>query len=154
MENEKPVDLSAVLALMERKIVILQQGVAAIKVMMGEPDAGQTLTHGKLTYVGELPDPNAGPEQAAPGIDDPHAFFGMSVANAVGKYLTATKKPTTAADLATALQSGGFPSQSDNFASTITTALYRQKDVFVRVKRGLWGLKAWYPNYRAPDKKD
>ncbi len=139
MEPATPVDYAAVLVALEKKRAVLDAAIAGIKVLMGDADA----------MIAELAATPPAPEN--PGVLDAHAFFGMNIATAAHKYLTITKKPATAADIAVALENGGFPSQSGNFGSTITTALYRQKDTFVRVKRGLWGLKVWYPNYRAPD---
>ena len=97
---------------------LVQLGEVGIKVLMGESVGSAT-----ITFVGELPADGATPPDKDTGAVDSHAFFGMSVAAAVHKYLTATKKPTTALELANVLRSGGFPSQSDNFGSTITTAL-------------------------------
>lgn len=130
-----------ILAELEQKKMVLENAIAGIKILLG--DSNVTITPNSAAAVVLT--------GAAPDLADPHAFFGMSIAKAVEKYLTITKKPTSAADLAVALANGGFPSQSDKFAGSITTALYRGSDTFVRVKRGLWGLKVWYPNYRAPD---
>lgn len=144
MENGKPqpIDYAAVLADLKAKRADLDKAIAVIEPLV-------TGVASALVVEGSNGQSSAQP--AAPTGINEHSFFGMSIAKAAETYLTIKKKPASAIEMAGALVDGGFPSQSDNFSSTITTALYRQKDVFVRVKRGLWGLKAWYPNYRKPD---
>ena len=140
MEPDKPqdIDYNALLIALETKRDDLDKAIAGVKALLGLPAAS-----GNGTPAPEAP-------KSLQALDD-HAFFGMSISAAAHKYLSVKKKPATALEMAGALIDGGFASQSDNFGSTITTALYRNPDTFVKVKRGLWALKAWYPNYR-PDK--
>lgn len=141
MEPNQGIDYNAVLAELEKKRDDLDKAIVGIKILMGLPTAA----------------PGGGASPPAPAANeadlDSHAFFGMSIPIAAQKYLTIRRKPATAVEMAKALIDGGFPSQSDKFANTVTTAMYRNRDTFVKVKRGTWGLKAWYPNYRAKDDK-
>ena len=101
--------------------------------------------------------------QALSALGDPNsnivvstdAYFGMNIVSAVQKYLGHRKKPATAVEIAAALEAGGLPSQSANFSNTVNSVITRNSQgsspIFAKVKRGLWGLRAWYPNYRAKD---
>lgn len=135
------IDYNAVLADLEKKRDDLDKAIVGIKILMGLP---ATASGAAVTTA-----PSAQSEAEL----DSHAFFGMNIATGAHKYLSIRKKPATAAEIADALIKGGFPSQSDAFGNTVTTALTRNQDTFVKVKRGTWGLKAWYPNYRHKDDK-
>lgn len=72
-------------------------------------------------------------------------FLGMSVVKAVKKLLSQRRKPMSPADLAIELEHGGLPTAGSR---TVSTMLQRRRDQVgdvVSPKRGLWGLKEWYP---------
>jgi len=71
------------------------------------------------------------------------SFFGMTLPEAVRKYLTMVKATKPNPELCAALLSGGFKTSSGNFAEVVRSTLQRNKD-FVKVN-GEWGLAEWYP---------
>ena len=154
MEANSPIDLHAVLAAFEKKRAALDAAIAGVKVLLNDPEFAQVAVVGIGGVGAALSELSQGTEKTIILDDlDEHAFFGMSVAKAAQKYLSIKKKPASAQEIADAVEKGGFPVQSAQFGKTVTTTMYRGSDTFVKVKRGLWGLKTWYPNYRAPETK-
>lgn len=97
-----------------------------------------------------------------PEADIGHDLLGMSIVDAAKKLLAIKRKPLRNPDLATLFKEGGLVLNSREPANTIGSVLTRRfteiGDV-VRVDRGTWGLKEWYPNRsfkttktEAPDK--
>jgi len=84
-------------------------------------------------------------EEASSG----HDLLGMSIVDAAKKLLAAKRKPLRNPDLAALFKEGGLVLNSREPANTIGSVLTRRfmevGDV-VRVDRGTWGLKEWYPN--------
>jgi len=75
------------------------------------------------------------------------SFFGLSVPDAIRKYLAMVKRPQPPKDIAAALKLGGVLSQATNFYANVTTSLKRLRDVGIVVNTGEgWGLAEWYPN--------
>jgi hypothetical protein len=78
-----------------------------------------------------------------------HDLLGMSIVDAAKKLLAAKRKPLRNPDIATLFKEGGLVLNSREPANTIGSVLTRRfmevGDV-VRVDRGTWGLKEWYPN--------
>lgn len=73
------------------------------------------------------------------------AFFGMSVPQAVKKYLGMTGRvPKSPQDITEALKRGGQEQASYN---NVYTALKRTPGV-IKLPSGEWGLSDWYPNAR------
>jgi len=76
----------------------------------------------------------------------PHdAFFGMTLPAAAEKYLSLVKTTKQHAELCDALLGGGFKTGASNFPEVVRSTLSRHPD-FVKVGRGLWGLREWYGN--------
>jgi hypothetical protein len=73
----------------------------------------------------------------------------MNIVDAAKKLLAAKREPLRNPDTATAFQRGGLVLNSKEPANTIGSVLSRRQaevgDV-VKVGRGTWGLKEWYPN--------
>ncbi len=91
--------------------------------------------------VGPIPPPE--PESG------PGAYLGMSIAEAARKLLASRREPMNNADIYAALTAGGLAMNSVEPMNTIGSVLTRrfhQVGDIVRVKRGVWGLKEWYPN--------
>ena len=171
METAPGINYGAVLADLKKRREDINMAIAAIEQIMwvlgipippDSPDAGSGdgADHGEGLST---PPPSKAPG-ALPAIPtgDTHiredAFFGMSISTASQKYLAMRKKPATAPEIAAALEAGGFPHQSANLPNTINSVLARNAvgaaPIFAKVKRGTWGLRAWYPNYRPKDDKD
>ena len=87
--------------------------------------------------------------QQKPDVDNGPDLLGMSIVDAAKKLLAAKRKPLRNPDLATLFKEGGLVLNSREPANTIGSVLTRRfmevGDV-VRVDRGTWGLKEWYPN--------
>lgn len=78
-----------------------------------------------------------------------HDLLGLSIADAAKKLLAAKRKPMRNPELATLFKAGGLVLNSKEPANTIGSVLTRrfmEVGDIVRVERGTWGLKEWYPN--------
>jgi hypothetical protein len=131
----------AVLADLRAKRDQIDQAIAAIEGLRGGSASGS-------------PQPPMVAQNAA--VDSPSAFLGMSIPEAAKKLLAARRQPLRNPEIATAFKSGGLILQSKEPANTIGSVLTRRaSDVgdVVRVGRGTWGLKEWYPG-RSFGKKD
>jgi hypothetical protein len=89
----------------------------------------------------------AAPENAP---NDAGAFLGMSIADAAKKLLSTRKQAMGNADIAAALKQGGVVMSANtdpqNMVGSILTRRFEKVGDIVRVGRGIWGLKEWYPN--------
>jgi hypothetical protein len=129
------IDYRAVLEDIEAKIKKLQAAADAIREMISVTDAAPSsaTANGHAVEVG--------------------AFFNMSIAEAIEKYLDAVKRPKTAAEIARALEEGGFPHTSKDFSATVRSAIFRELKrpdaQIVRRPDGDYGLAYWYPGLRS-----
>jgi hypothetical protein len=82
--------------------------------------------------------------------NDAGAFLGMSIADAAKKLLSTRKQAMGNADIAAALKQGGVVMSANtdpqNMVGSILTRRFEKVGDIVRVGRGIWGLKEWYPN--------
>jgi hypothetical protein len=136
MENEqKVVDYQAVLADLEAKRDELDNAIAVIKRVIGDPVAASA----------------TGPIKHHPSeVLTPTSFFAMSVGDAAKKYLSIVKQPKSTPEIAKALQEHGIKTVAKNFTVNVFSALQRKEIAgeLVRPKRGLWGITEWYPGHR------
>lgn len=96
----------------------------------------------------------AGIEPArASGSEEPvmsGIFLGMSIADAAKKLLSMRKKAMSNADIAAGLRAGGLvmspKTDHQNIVGSTLTRRFQHVGDVVRVDRGVWGLKEWYPN--------
>ncbi len=76
-------------------------------------------------------------------------YLGMSIVDAAKKLLSLRKRTLGNVEIARELQDGGLAMNSKDPVNTIGSVLTRRfnevGDV-VKVGRGIWGLKEWYPN--------
>ena len=73
----------------------------------------------------------------------------MSIVDAAKKVLTARRQPLKSADILEAFRAGGLPLTSKeplNVVGSVLTRRFNEVGDVVRVSRGVWGLKEWYPN--------
>jgi hypothetical protein len=138
--SQEPINYEVVLNDLERQKAAIENAIAALRQAMialgGQLSAGSAAS--------ELPiDPFKIPGDA---------FFGMSIGEAAKKYLSMVKKKQTVQEIADALERGGLPHTSANFAQTVRTMVNRQAKEdsdLVRVGPGAsWGLSDWYGNRR------
>lgn len=89
------------------------------------------------------------PAASSDDVTYPGAFLGMSIPEAARKLLAGKKRTLSNAEIALALKSGGLALASVDPMNTIGSVLTRRfmkvGDI-VKVGRGVWGLKEWYPN--------
>lgn len=135
------IDYSAVLADLKARRDKLDAAIEAI---------GQIIGSGALAESGAL---SASP---SPGAITEDAFFGMSILDAATKYLAIVKKPQTAAEIAEALERGGFTHSSKSFDSSVYTMLKREHDrdgEITKIGRSKWALASWYPGRKTSQKR-
>lgn len=91
-------------------------------------------------------------ETAATTPTKPNAgeFLGMSIADATKKLLSNRKQAMGNADIARALTDGGLVmsanTEHQNIVGAVLTRRFEKVGDIVKVGRGVWGLKEWYPN--------
>lgn len=81
------------------------------------------------------------------GLDE-GAFHGMSIADATKKLLAMRKRKMGNPEIARELAAGGLVMTSADPVNTVGAVLTRrfnQVGDIVKVARGTWGLKEWYP---------
>lgn len=136
----------AVLADLHAKRDQIDQAIAAIEgLRSGAPAAQKSAT----------PAGNHG--GANNGVDGPGALLGLSIAEATKKLLAAKRQPLKNPDIATLFKAGGLVLNSKDWVNTIGAVLTRRADTIgdiVKVERGTWGLKEWYPNRSFKKDKD
>src|SRR5665213_4513926 len=95
--------------------------------------------HEALTGQSSSPRASGNPESISHDT-----FFGMTISDAAQKYLSMTKATKSTADIAAALEHGGLKHSSKDFPANVRSII-GQRDEFVRVPNGDWGLADWYP---------
>ncbi|MEI7803853.1 MAG: winged helix-turn-helix domain-containing protein [Hyphomicrobiales bacterium] len=123
----------AVIADLKAKRDQIDQAIAAIEATRGGGG-------GAPTTIGS----NTGPI----GIDGPGAFLGLSIPEAAKKLLAAKRQPLRNADILAGFKAGGFVLGSKDPLNTIGAVLTRRANDtgdIIRVGRGIWGLKEWFP---------
>jgi DNA-directed RNA polymerase delta subunit len=77
------------------------------------------------------------------------AFLGLTIVDAAKKLLAHERRSMSNSEIAEAFKRGGLALNSADVLNTIGSVMNRrflkEGDV-VRVGRGTWGLKEWYPN--------
>lgn len=137
VESQSIDPYDAVLADLRAKRDQIDQAIAAIEsIRTGGPAPSRDQTQGN----GNQPNGSVG---------GPGDLLGLSIADAAKKVLTARRQPLKSADILEAFRAGGLPLTSKEPMNVIGSVLTRRfNDVgdIVRVSRGVWGLKEWYPN--------
>jgi HB1, ASXL, restriction endonuclease HTH domain len=127
---------AAVLADLRAKRNKIDEAIALIESLRG--DRG---------FIGTSDSNQPVPESLA--ADDGGQFLGMTVVDATKKLLAMRRKTIGTAEIAVAIQRGGLVMQSAEPANTVGSILTRrfyQIGDIVRVSRGTWGLREWYPH--------
>jgi hypothetical protein len=139
---DTPIDYKAVLKDLLVKRSELDAAIRAIQPMAGEPVS----SNGSSAHAAHVSlDANLRSD----------SFFGMGIGDAAVKYLGLVKAPKNIAQIQAALEQGGLTHTSQNFYGTVFTALKRRVENegdITKVKRGEWGLTAWYPGLRKEKK--
>jgi hypothetical protein len=135
----------AVLADLEAQIIQLQAAIVAIKAVRG----GMRVPPG----VG-IKNPPAGLRHEISAEIAIDTFHKLTVAQGIKKFLgMGPKKPVTTQEIVDALRAGGQSgSEGTNFTVVVNNSLNRMARAdgdISKVRRGVWGLKAWYDNKTA-----
>lgn len=136
----------AVLADLYAKRAQIDQAIAAIESLRGGL-SGLTSIAGASGRgdVGEL----RGAKPNAIDVGGPGALLGMSISDATKKLLATKRTTLKNTELAALFKAGGLMLNSKDWVNTIGAVLTRRaNDIgdIVKVDRGTWGLKEWYPN--------
>lgn len=128
-----------VLADLWAKKAQIDQAISAIEAIHGgaisQPASGQSSSSGN-------DHPNS-------DIESPGAFLGMSIVDAAKKILEVKRQPLRNPEISAAFKRGGLVLNSKDPVNTIGSVLTRRANEvgdLVKVDRGTWGLKEWYPN--------
>jgi hypothetical protein len=93
-------------------------------------------------------------QEAAPAIEETAGMFlGMSIVDASKKLLALRKRTMGNVEIAKELREGGLVltgTDPVNVVGSVLTRRFNQVGDVVKVGRGIWGLKEWYPgrNFR------
>ncbi|WP_298215953.1 winged helix-turn-helix domain-containing protein [Acidocella sp.] len=124
---------AAVLADLMRRRDEIDNAIRVIEAVRGD-GAGNAVT--------------AAPEQPASESNQNGQFIGMSIAEAAKLLLRNKRKTLSSAEIVEGLIAGGLAltsaEPSNVIGSILTRRFYGPGDI-VRVSRGQWGLKEWYP---------
>lgn len=95
------------------------------------------------------PRAESAPVHVGPSDHGPGAYLGLSIPEAAKKLLQREKRALTNSEIASSLRAGGLVMTSAdpvNTVGSVMTRRFHQIGDVVRVDRGTWGLKEWYPN--------
>jgi hypothetical protein len=140
---DQAINYEAVLADLIQRRDALNSAIDAVRRIVGTADGSPGET--------EAPPTMNGPRPAGSAIRA-DSFFGLSVGDAIVKYLEISRQPRSLTQIAEALQQGGLTHRSKQLAATVSTTLKRRSESpgdVVKVKRGLWGLQVWYGSKRS-----
>ena len=130
------IDWAALVPELEKEYVRIGDLLAFARIKAGlanTPDAGNTQQFRPPSTPGDNPTEIR-----------PDTFFGLSIADAIKKYLGMVRRPQRASEIARAIEQGGLLHSSTNWVNTVQATLSRQKGVIVKLPNG-WGLAEWYP---------
>ena len=104
---------------------------------------GSAGSHVKPTAAGTVEPPDM-----IGGVISDGLLLGMSIADATIKVLSVRKRKMTTPEVLADLKAGGLALSSKDPGNVVNSVLYRRFQSvgdIVRVERGTWGLKSWYP---------
>lgn len=131
-----PDPYDAVLADLRAKRDQIDQTIALLEAMR----TGTPVTQQPLDFSADVP-PNGVVETAG-------MFLGMSIVDAAKKLLAMRKRTMGNAEILSELQAGGLVltgADPLNVVGSVLTRRFNNVGDVVRVGRGIWGLKEWYP---------
>lgn len=138
----EPINYEAVIADLEARREALDKIIAGLK------EVSHTFVQSVATAQVDVR-----PDLPAAHVTRSDAFFGMTIPDAIRKYLTMAKRPQSPKAIATALELGGLPHQSKNFYGTVFTALKRQEGKDLVKVKSEWALSEWYSGLRKTSTK-
>ena len=135
MESAIPDPYELVLSDLRAKKSQIEQAILALESLRGVPRQSRA--------------PAPPIEAASVSVEGPGAFLGMSIVDAAKTLLAAKREPMRNPDIAAAFKRGGLALNSKDPTNTVGAVLSRRAlevGDLVKIDRGTWGLKEWYPN--------
>ena len=119
---------------LKRRKKVIEAAIAGVTALLGESEAALQAC---------LPVPL--PKIQESGDVASSAFADLTLTEAARVYLDMVKEPQSTAEIAQALEKGGYPTKSKNFSNTVRSVLDRHAKTvgaIVKVRRN-WGLAEW-----------
>ena len=119
---------------LEKRKMAIEAAIAGITSLMGESDT---------TLQGCMPAPPSKGKEPCHVESD--SFADLTLTEAAQHYLEMVKEPQSTAEIAEALERGGYPTKSRNFRNTVRSVLDRHSKTvgeIVKVQKN-WGLAEW-----------
>ena len=157
IESKAPDPYAAVLADLRAKRRQIDQTIALLEQMQGGQTVGAAVAQAAVASFAEGSVTAAGgpmPGTSPDIVETAGMFLGMSIVDAAKKLLALRKRTMKNAEIALELGKGGFKftgSDPVNVVGSVLTRRFNQIGDVVKVGRGTWGLKEWYPgrNFKA-----
>ncbi len=134
-ENDARMDAyRTVLKDLKRRKKVIEAAIAGVTALLGESEAAlQACLPVSLPKTQESGDVESG------------SFADLTLTEAAQRYLEMVNEPQSTAEIAEALERGGYPTESRNFRNTVRSVLDRHAKTvgeIVKVHRN-WGLAEW-----------
>ena len=134
-ENDASMDVyHTVLKDLKRRKKVIDAAIAGVTALLGESEAALQAC---------LPVPL--PKTQESNHVETGSFAGLTLTDAAQRYLDMVKEPQSTAEIAEALERGGYPTRSRNFINTVRSVLARHTKTvgeIVKVHKN-WGLAEW-----------
>ena len=117
---------------LEKRKMAIEAAIAGITSLMGESDTTSC-----------MPAPPSTRQE--PCHVEPGSFADLTLTEAAQHYLEMVKEPQSTAEIAEALERGGYPTKSRNFRNTVRSVLDRHAKTvgeIVKIQKN-WGLAEW-----------
>lgn len=139
--NTGTVDYGAVIEDLERQRDELDQAIAIMRRLSGQPPAPPS----PAGPSGGNVKPNA--KGSIPAEIRSDTFFGMKAPEAITRYLAISKGPRMVREIVDGLRKGGFVSGAKDLYNNLYTAIQRMEEAGTvrKLPDGKWGLAEWYP---------
>lgn len=124
-----------VLVDLEKRKRVIEAAIAGVTALMGESDT---------TLQACLPAAPPSTRQEPCHVES-GSFADLTLTDAAQQYLDMMNEPQSTAEIAEALERGGYPTESRNFRNTVRSVLDRHAKtvgVIVKVQKN-WGLAEW-----------
>ena len=135
-ENDARLDAyRMVLEDLEKRKTAIEAAIAGMTSLMGESEP---------TLEACMPAPPSTRQE--PCHVESGSFADLTLTEATQRYLGMVKEPQSTAEIAEALDRGGYPTKSRNFRNTVRSVLDRHAKTvreIVKVQKN-WGLAEWY----------
>ena len=138
-ENVAADPYSAVLADLRAKRAQIDQTINLLEALKGGSTAGPTTAVANGSF---------GPLGNNDIVETAGVFLGLSIVEAARKLLAMRKRTMGNVEIARELQAGGLvltSAEPANVIGSVLTRRFNNVGDIVKMGRGIWGLKEWYP---------